>query len=315
MRPRTVKKIWTITWKIALFLIVWGVLIVPAPFVFGLQTDAAGGFLRPETRLYLELYGVLAILLAAWAMVRFIDRRSFTSLGFVAAKAIRDLVTGLLLGAGLIALAVVILWLAGWARTVPSVAFSWSTLALTGTAMLLNTVTQEVMVRGYVLQTVASQFRILVAVIVSSVIFAALHAGAIAEGGVLPALNLFAAGVLLAVAYTASRNLWLPIGLHFAWNVVQGPVLGITVSGQALDSGWRMVELDGPVAFTGGAFGLEGGVVATFVTMLGIVILVRKNPWLPGRRSRGSRGSGTIPEDAERGAGWSIGASRTRTRD
>lgn len=268
------RKVWTSAWKILLFLVLWGLLLAPAPFAFGLSTRVESGPLRPETRLYLELYGVLAILLAAWAVVRFIDRRSFVSLGFTPRRAIRDLVIGLLLGAGLIGLAVVILWLAGWARAVPADTFALSTLALTGTAMLLNSVTQEVMVRGYTLQTLQSQFDTSAAVVLSSLFFALLHAGAIAEGGVFPAINLFAAGVLLALAYTTSGNLWLPIALHFAWNYVQGPVLGISVSGQALDSGWEMVALHGPVIFTGGAFGLEGGLVATLVTTLGVVILV-----------------------------------------
>lgn len=268
------RKVWTSAWKILLFLVLWGLLLAPAPFAFGLSTRAESGPLPPETRLYLELYGVLAILLAAWAVVRFIDRRSFVSLGFTPRRAIRDLVIGLFLGAGLIGLAVVILWLAGWARAIPADTFALSTLALTGTAMLLNSVTQEVMVRGYTLQTLQSQFGTSAAVVLSSLFFTLLHAGAVAEGGVLPAINLFAAGVLLALAYTTSRNLWLPIALHFAWNFVQGPVLGINVSGQALDSGWEMVALHGPVIVTGGAFGLEGGLVATLVTTLGVVILV-----------------------------------------
>jgi membrane protease YdiL (CAAX protease family) len=103
---------------------------------------------------------------------------------------------------------------------------------------------------------------------------------------------LFAAGILLGVAYAVTHNLWLPIALHFGWNFLQGPVLGLTVSGQSVDSGWRVFRLAGPDLFTGGAFGLEGGLVATATTVLGIMtlLLLLRSPsysrgWSKGRGS------------------------------
>ena len=48
------------------------------------------------------------------------------------------------------------------------------------------------------------------------------------------------------LAYTTMGNLWLPIALDFGWNYLQGPILGLTVSGQSLDSGWQLVKLQGP---------------------------------------------------------------------
>ena len=113
----------------------------------------------------------------------------------------------------------------------------------------------------------------ILAIILSAVVFTLLHFGAI-KGAVVPAVNLFAAGILLGIAYAVTKNLWLPITLHFGWNFLQGPVLGLTVSGQSLDSGWRVFRLEGPPMFTGGAFGLEGGLVATATTVFGITALL-----------------------------------------
>lgn len=90
----------------------------------------------------------------------------------------------------------------------------------------------------------------------------------------MPAVNLFAAGVLLGLAYTMTRNLWLPIALRFSWDFLQGPVLGIAVSGQALDGGWRVLDPKGPTILTGGSLGLEGGLAATLATISGMAALI-----------------------------------------
>lgn len=268
MRP--LKSIWKATWKTVLFLLLWGILYSPAILLFNVGKTAS---ITPQLRLYIEILGAVSVTLAAWVMVRVVDRRAFISLGFVLSKAGRDSFIGLGLGSAMIGLAVAILWLAGWTETNPITNFSWSVLGLISAIVLFNAVTQEVLVRGYILQTIETQSNAWIAVIVSSLIFTAMHAGGLIEGGLLPATNIFAAGVLLGLAYTTTRNLWLPISLHFAWNFLQGPVLGIAVSGQDLDSGWQLVTLDGPAIFSGGSFGLEGGLIGTLVTVLGMFVV------------------------------------------
>ncbi len=284
-----IKRTWTAFWRITLFLILWALFYAPALLLIDLEPPDGRAAISREVRLYLELIGALAVIAAAWLLTRIVDHRAFVSLGFASRGAVRDLLIGLVFGSAMISLSVATLWSAGWAETVPVLTFSWPVLGVMGAAILFNSVIQEVIVRGYVLQTIERQFNVSVAVIASSVFFAMLHAGAIAEGGILPAVNLFAAGVLLGLAYTTTRNLWLPIALHFSWNFLQGPVLGIAVSGQALDSGWQVLNLKGPAIFTGGSFGLEGGLVATLVTTLGIVALIAA-----GRRP-GQHGSLTVP--------------------
>jgi membrane protease YdiL (CAAX protease family) len=148
----------------------------------------------------------------------------------------------------------------------------WSALTLAAFAMIANTVTQEVIVRGYVQQPIRRQFGVLSGVIISALFFLVLHLGAI-QGAILPAISLFAAGILLGTAYAASGNLWLPIALHFGWNFLQGPVLGETVSGQSLGAGWRLFRLAGPPLMTGSKFGVEGGLIAIVITILGTPIV------------------------------------------
>ena len=63
------------------------------------------------------------------------------------------------------------------------------------------------------------------------------------------------AGVLLGLAYAATRSLWLPIGLHFGWNFTEGGIFGASVSGRAYHGMFKF-SLSGSDILTGGAFGL-----------------------------------------------------------
>jgi uncharacterized protein len=270
---KLIKAIWTTSWKIAVFLVLWGALYAPFLLPVATRLEPTEFVSSSLVRLYFEITGAVTISFAAWVMTHFIDKRTFASLGFMPRHVLRDVVVGLGIGLGMMAVSVALLWYLGWAVPQGILGFSWFALFLAGVAMIANTVTQEVLVRGYVQQSIQSQFGAPLAVVLSAVVFTLLHIGAIKDG-ILPTVNLFAAGIFLGISYSVTKNLWLPITLHFGWNFLQGPVLGLTVSGQSVDSGWRVFRLQGPPIFTGGTFGLEGGLVATVTTVLGIIALL-----------------------------------------
>ena len=72
------------------------------------------------------------------------------------------------------------------------------------------------------------------------------------------------AGLLFGGAYMLTRSLWMPIGLHAAWNFTQGPILGVPVSGNQVH-GIFQAKLSGPAILSGGPFGLEASVIAIVV--------------------------------------------------
>jgi uncharacterized protein len=80
------------------------------------------------------------------------------------------------------------------------------------------------------------------------------------------------AGLLLGGAYMLTRNLWMAIGLHAAWNFTQGAVFGVPVSGHVVQ-GLIKSELSGPPLLSGGGFGLEASVI-------GLVIATGAGIWL-----------------------------------
>lgn len=124
---------------------------------------------------------------------------------------------------------------------------------------------------------------------VSAALFGLLHA-------LQPSITLWSitaialeAGILLGAAYTASRSLWLPIGLHLAWNFTEGGIFGAFVSGGGGAPGLFAVKLRGPELLTGGDFGPESSVIAVglcaTLAFIFVVVAVRRGNWRPAFRT------------------------------
>lgn len=126
---------------------------------------------------------------------------------------------------------------------------------------------EEVLFRGILFRLLEEWMGSGVALVLSRLLFGFMHFGnpnatwldmlAIALEG----------GLLLGGCYIMTRSLWFGTGLHFAWNWVQGAVLGVSVSGIEV-RGLLEARLVGPETWTGGAFGMEGGGVAVLVGAL-----------------------------------------------
>jgi membrane protease YdiL (CAAX protease family) len=142
-------------------------------------------------------------------------------------------------------------------------------------AGLMAGVTEEILLRGIVFRWLEEFGGSWFALALSALIFGFLHAGN-PNATLISSLSIaLAAGVLLGGAYMLTRNLWLAIGLHAGWNVTQGLVWDVPVSGLALD-GWVESRLVGDPLLSGGAFGLEASVITMVVaTAYGVWLVVR----------------------------------------
>ena len=136
-------------------------------------------------------------------------------------------------------------------------------------------VTEEMLFRGILFRWIEQFGGSWLALLVTSALFGASHlmnphASLIAAGGI--ALE---AGVMLGAAYMLTRSLWLPMGIHAAWNFTQGEVYDIPVSGTKVE-GMLDARLVGDPLLTGFGFGLEASVIAIVVaTAFGLWLLVR----------------------------------------
>jgi hypothetical protein len=81
------------------------------------------------------------------------------------------------------------------------------------------------------------------------------------------------AGILFGLLYLVTRSLWVCMGLHAAWNFMQGTVYGIPVSGTPAD-GWLVSTRSGPDWLSGGVFGAEASVIALSLCSLASAALM-----------------------------------------
>jgi uncharacterized protein len=186
----------------------------------------------------------------------------------------RALGRGAVLGAGLFTLVIALTALLGGYEVV-GVGSVGGLLATIG-MMSAIAVGEELLFRGVVFRLLEERAGTWIAAAASAVLFGFVHLvnpGATLWGAVAVAM----AGVMLVAAYVATRSLWLPIGLHFAWNVVQGGVFGTAVSGSdETPAGLLRGVATGPTAIGGGTFGPEAGLPAVVVIVIVTVLFLRR---------------------------------------
>ena len=177
-------------------------------------------------------------------------------------RALRDTALGLAGGGLLISLCVALAALAGVYTITGAGGFTdWAfILFVTG---LYAGFFEELVMRGIIFRWLEELAGSWIALAVSALLFGFGHA-ANANATVFSSLAIaLEAGILLGAAYILTRSLWLAIGLHAGWNVVQA-LWGVPVSGNPAD-GLVRAELDGPGLLAGGGFGLEATVFALVV--------------------------------------------------
>lgn len=234
-------------------------------------------------------------LLAYLVLIKLIERRPASELSL--RRLAPDGALGLGAGAVLFSAVVGALWLLGSYHvtgTNPD-AHWWAAALVVGLGAGIG---EEIMFRGVLYRLVEEGLGTWVALLVSALFFGAVHLnnpGATAWAGLAIAIE---AGILLALIYLVTRSLWVCMGLHAAWNFMQGTVYGIPVSGTAAD-GWLVSTRSGPAWLSGGVFGAEASVIALalclLVSAMLLAVALRRGLIVPPCWRRRSAGA---PDDA-----------------
>ncbi len=214
-------------------------------------------------------------LLMLWLFARFVEKRPWQDYGLSLKEpwqALTELYDGALIGSTMVALVTLILFALGCYHIV---AINYDNdLPMLIPTFLLAALYEEILFRGYVLQTIEKASNTITAVLLSSLLFGMAHMGNFNEN--VPLLTAIAscmalsldAGVLFCAAFLVTRRLWLPLGLHAFWNVFEGPVFGTPVSANEFGAPLFLSFLQGPQILTGGVFGPEASIIELVISLL-----------------------------------------------
>ncbi len=131
---------------------------------------------------------------------------------------------------------------------------------------------EEMILRGVIFRWIDERWNTGVALLISAILFGWMHISNDNATWWSSLAIAIEAGLLLGAAYKWSGTLWLPIGIHWAWNYVQGNIFGLAVSGMNAGTTMLVTTANGPDIITGGAFGPEASIISvalgTFLTLV-----------------------------------------------
>lgn len=232
--------------------------------------------------------GGIGVILAVWIAGIILDKRSISEFGLHPDGRWRnEFLAGFLIATLVMSLLVLIQWMIGWLEFT---GFGWQraseyhfVLALGGyvIAMAMVGFYEELWFRGYQLKNITEglydgknpMIAGTLAIAITSLFFGLLHLGN-PNATMLGAIVIILAGVMLAVPYVLTGRLGFSVGLHFAWNVIQGALYGLPVSGIRFRQSILQMEPVGPEIWTGGRFGPEGGLLGVIGVLLLITVSV-----------------------------------------
>ncbi|MCU1334699.1 MAG: Abortive infection protein [Bryobacterales bacterium] len=141
----------------------------------------------------------------------------------------------------------------------------WASFAFDGVAIFFGAMGEELLFRGYAFQLLIRSLGPFSTILPTSVIFGLMHSNN-PNASALAIVNTVAWGILLGYAVWRTGALWLPIGLHFGWNVAL-PLLGSNLSGFTMGVTGYTLEWNVGVLWSGGGYGVEGSVLTTGVAV------------------------------------------------
>lgn len=275
-------------WRLLIFVLIFITLLI----VLGFAAKGVSGLtvrLVPNRGVahYIENLIIRLVLLVAALGAGFICTRGLEGLPWRALglsphpRWLRDSLVGSLIGIASLALA------AGLATAGGGLSFTISgrgallqvgqTLIFSAALFIIAALAEEALFRGYPLQTLTRANLAWLAVLLTSVPFAAVHLKNPNVAAGFTFVNTALAGVWLAVAYLRTRSLWFPLGIHWAWNWALGSLFGLPVSGitdLAPHPLLHGADL-GPAWLTGGSYGIEGGLACTITLIVSTVFIWR----------------------------------------
>ena len=235
----------------------------------------------------LLLVSFITWMLAVAAWIAFVERRNAGTIGLTRAGAVPGLSGGVVAGVAMPSAVVACIWLAGAYEPnalFPAAQSPGALVAIAGlfVCFLVQASIEEIIFRGWLTSVITRRMNIIVAVLLSSLLFTLLHFSRGQPWLVTGNILLFA---FFASAWSiSSNNIWGVMGWHAGWNWIIATGFEVPVTG--LDAGVPALTVSlvpaGPDFLTGGAQGPEGSIFCTLFLVCGIIFFA----WRIARKRR-----------------------------
>jgi membrane protease YdiL (CAAX protease family) len=259
--------------RLGIHVTVYVALYFGTAFVFSGLLVWLGGYLTGVTGT-----GLLAAVFANWLALRIYENRHLVEIGlWLNRRSSENLLLGLAGGAASAALVLAPALLVGAAHLTPTPEDqpTVGTIIFVSILLAAGSIGEELFFRGYGFQELLAAIGPWATVIPVVVIFGLLH-GSNPGATWFSAANTAGFGILFGYAYLRSRDLWLPMGLHFGWNFTL-PLFGVNVSGLRMKvTGYEMSWTAGSL-WSGGVYGPEASVL-TSVVLIALFVYLYKAP-------------------------------------
>ena len=240
--------------KAIAFFTLWGaslaVMVIPA-----LDKPAFLNNNAAFLRLWWELVPLLSVLIITGIFVWVIEKSKITVL--ILKRPLKNIIFGMLLGCVWLGATILFLCIIGVLRFVDKNRVSY--LVIWFIAALLNVIMQEYLVRGYLFSLFKKNYNTVVAVIVTTILFTAMHAGAF-EAGAVAVFNVATMSIFVSLLLIYTESLLAPIMVHFIWNSAGHLIFGVISLADDYPKLWNG-RLSGNNLLSGGVAQIEGSIV------------------------------------------------------
>lgn len=227
---------------------------------------------------YLTLFSLLIfpfLLVFCLLINKFIYQQPIQSMGFYSNKLISKYLFGIITGMLIILIIYVINLLFGAMNSTLNPNIQWLTISWLIALFMIQGFTEEVIARGFLMNKLAKQIGIPLAIFINSLFFSILHF-LNPNVSFFSLVNIFLAGIVFSLLFYWSDNIWFTGAVHSFWNLTLGVFIGNEVSGQRLPGTiFNSVSNKDLTLINGGSFGLEGGIVVTVISIILIGLLLK----------------------------------------
>ncbi|WP_282192718.1 MULTISPECIES: CPBP family intramembrane glutamic endopeptidase [Romboutsia] len=229
--------------------------------------------------MFLNLLTFATISSLVFFRVKVIERRSLSSIGLNKNNWLKKYLLGFFIGLVMMSIIVLILLSFGYITIEKNPIQPVGVSAISSVLVILfgwiiQGATEEIVTRGWLLNVLSNKYNIGVGLLISSTLFGLMHLSN-PNVNYIAVINIILVGLFYGFYVIKTNDLWAVCGMHTAWNFAQGNLFGFEVSGIDVSVG-SLIDLNlvGSDFVTGGIFGPEAGIVATFILLVSIGILL-----------------------------------------